>query len=250
MRTLLLLTALCLLVGCAKKTAKNTEPTEVAKAKPQPPTPEPNTKVSKKKDKKDDGPNWIKKKEPLGPNELPIENTPGKPNYGINPLPPNSVAPVPNPGVQPIPQPGPGPGPMPVPNPQPNPMGGPNPPPKPPPGGVLQPMPVKPPVAQPAVPAKRVEKADMQEIFIFINDRSGATGKMPDIQTTYAALVEAKSKAAPLVKDGTIILTGSTQRESVWAYEANALLNGGLVVSQNGVETLTAAQLLQRLQGQ
>jgi hypothetical protein len=122
-------------------------------------------------------------------------------------------------------------------------------PPKPPmPGGVLQPNPVpQPPAGVPAAPAKRVEMADMKEIWVFIDNFSGASGKMPTVPTIYAALVEAKSPAAALVKDNTILLTGATKRESVWAYEANALLNGGLVVSQNGVETLTAAQLQQRL---
>ena len=39
----------------------------------------------------------------------------------------------------------------------------------------------------------------------------------------------------------------SRERESVWAFEAQARLTGGLVVSQNGVETLTAAELAQRM---
>ena len=89
--------------------------------------------------------------------------------------------------------------------------------------------------------------ADMKEVWIFIENASGASGKMPSQLLTYQALIAAKSPAADLVKDGTIFLTGATVRESVWAYETQALTNGGLVATQNGVETLTAAELKTRL---
>lgn len=119
--------------------------------------------------------------------------------------------------------------------------------------GVLQPMPAPapPPVAvTPALPAARVERAeraDMQEVWVFIENASGASGKMPPAALTYAALVEAKSPAAALVKQQAIVLTGAAARDSVWAFEARAYQSGGLVASQNGVETLTAAELRQRL---
>ena len=115
--------------------------------------------------------------------------------------------------------------------------------------GVLQPTPVAPPpvAATPAIPAARVERADMQEVWTFIQYASGASGKMPPAALTYAALVEAKSPAAALVKTQAIVLTGAAAREGVWAFEARARLSGGLVATQNGVETLTAAELQQRL---
>ena len=57
----------------------------------------------------------------------------------------------------------------------------------------------------------------------------------------------AKSPAANLAVDGSITLTGSTTRESVWAFETKARTQGGWVASQNGVESMTAAELTRRL---
>jgi hypothetical protein len=94
---------------------------------------------------------------------------------------------------------------------------------------------------------KTVSKDDMKEVWAYIEGRSGATDKMPSPQEVLAALVEAKSPAADLVKSGSIVLTGARTRDSIWAYEKNALTNGGWVASPSGVETLTAAQLMNRL---
>lgn len=87
----------------------------------------------------------------------------------------------------------------------------------------------------------------MKDVWIYIENRSGASGQMPTTQEVYSALVTAKSPAAELARGGSIVLTGSRMRDSIWAYEAKATTQGGLVASQNGVETLTAAELLRRL---
>jgi hypothetical protein len=92
-----------------------------------------------------------------------------------------------------------------------------------------------------------VTMKDMEDIKTFIDTLSGASGQMPNIQLTYTALVQAGSPAAKLVEARAIILTGAQTRESVWAYEAKAATQGGMIVSQNGVETVTAAQLKQRV---
>ncbi len=97
---------------------------------------------------------------------------------------------------------------------------------------------------------KPVSEADMKDVWIYIENRSGASGQMPAPRETYAALIAAKSPAADLAKDGSIVLTGSRTRESIWAYEARAIKQGGLVATQNGVENLTAAELLRRLASQ
>jgi hypothetical protein len=89
----------------------------------------------------------------------------------------------------------------------------------------------------------------MREIWIFIDTASGASGTMPGPDVIYASLIKANSPAAALIKDGSISLTGTRTRESVWAFETAALTQGGWVVSQNGVETLTAAELTRRLMG-
>jgi hypothetical protein len=247
-----MLVSLLTLIGCAKKNAKNTAPTrdESASAKPQTAATAAGNKD--KKDDKADAPNWLTdprfKTDP--PPGQPAEGggATGKQSWGI--APPEGGWQPPAGGPQPAPAgaapggavPGAaGPG-------QPAAPGLP-----PPPGmGVLQPQP-NPAPAAPATgtPAggatKTVTMADMREVWVYIDNASGASGKMPTQLMIYQALIVAKSPAAELVKDGAIYLTGATQRESVWAYETQALTSGGLVVSQNGVETLTAAQLRARL---
>ncbi len=237
MGTRILVAGLCLLlmIGCAKRGAKNTAPANNSKNEQTHASASPVAKNDNKAEKTDneDGPNWLKddrfknKKDQLPVDSGPVASKPPSP-INVGSAPPGGFA-APVPGVQPV-------------------GGG-----KPPTAGVLQPVPVNPPPVAvgggtPIGAAnKLVAMADMREVWVFIENASGASGKMPAAATTFAALVEAKSPAAKLVKDGAIILTGANERESVWAFEARAYLNGGLVVSQNGVETLTAAELKARL---
>lgn len=244
MRITLLLVCLVLGAGC-KRGAKDTGPArgDLANAKLQPaPAPEPKPE---KKDEKKAEPNWLKDPRVQSKkDQLPIDGPANgrKQPWGVG---------APEGGFQP-----------PVPGVQPNPA------------GAVQPMPVPakppavgvaalPPQAAPAamapatnVPAlapagntprgaaaRVVAMADMRDLQIFIDNASGATGKMPTSAEIMTALIEAKSPAAALVKDGAIVLTGAKQREGVWAFEARAYLNGGLVVTQNGVERVTAEEL-------
>jgi hypothetical protein len=115
------------------------------------------------------------------------------------------------------------------------------------PGGAATTLPPTTPAQPNPGGGKAVSKDDMKEVWIYIENRSGATDKMPPPQEVLGALVQAKSPAADLVKYGSIVLTGARTRDSIWAYEKNALTNGGWVASQNGVETLTAAELMSRL---
>ena len=250
LRILTVAVCLALATGCAKRTAKKPAQDDSANAKPATPTPAPNDRDKKGDGKTDKGeePNWLNdprfKKDPSPTSPLPPDGlSPGKQPWGI--APPQGGWEGPNPGVGPI-QPA-APGGMPVPGPG---VPGPAVPgaPVPPGMGVLQPQ-LMPPAAPGATPTqnKRVEVADMREVWIYIENASGASGKMPTQKMIYDALVTAKSPAAELVRTGSIYLTGATSRESVWAFEAQALTNGGLVASQNGVETLTAAELKTRL---
>jgi hypothetical protein len=209
--------ALALVVGCAKKAAKFTgKADDSAAATPQP--------VGKPKpadtgEKKDDKPNWLT--DPRARTEgdqLPTENLPAKPGLGVK-------LPTPEPGGT-LPQGG---GAQPR-----NPM------------GVLQPQPAAPP-STPKFVGKPVTEADMKEVWIFMENASIVSGKLPPPPLVYAALVKAEAKAAELVKDSSIFLTGATARESIWAFELKALSQGGWVATQNGVENLTAAELKRRL---
>ena len=246
-RLVAMLIPLLILAGCAKKVAKNPAPPkdEVAAAKPEP-TPPVVVEKSKEKPKKDDEPNWLnpppKVEQPGG-----APSATGKLPWGITPpeggwQKPTPVAPMPTP-AQPQPQPQPAPGPSVQPKPDPGKPGKPNA------GGMgkldPQPQPAKPPIVEPPPAGPAVTQADMKDVWVFIEGASLASGKMPTPALTFQALVAAKSPAAALVKSGAIFLVPTTARESVWAFDMQAFMNGGdvLVASQNGLETVTAAQL-------
>ncbi|HEV3387222.1 MAG TPA: hypothetical protein VG097_20555 [Gemmata sp.] len=213
---------ICLAFGCGKKTVKNTGSSDS-------PPPSQQTASNNKGDKadkikKDQGkPNWLDpnyKKEgserPEGGSEA--GGLPGKPGIGftVN-APPGGWEPGSNPSTT-----------------------------TPPSGGTAS---TKPSGSSTATSTKPVTEADMKEIFIFIENRSGGTDKMPSIVDIQAALSAASSHAADLIKDGSIVLTGARTRESVWAYEKKAKTQGGWVVSHNGVVNVTAAELASMLPG-
>jgi hypothetical protein len=109
-----------------------------------------------------------------------------------------------------------------------------------------QPAPPQP-QPQPGAAALPVGQKDMEDVRLFIDTFSGASGQMPTPQQVSAALQQSGSPAAALVEKRAITLTGARTREGVWAYEAAAVQRGGLVASANGTETLTAAELRRRL---
>lgn len=236
MRITLLLVCLLLGSGC-KRGAKDTGPArgDLANAKLQPPpTPAPEPKPEKKEE-----PNWLKdpRVQPKK-DQLPVDGpaSGGQQPWSVGA--PEGGFQKPVPGVQPSPA---GAQPLAVPA-------------KPPAVGVAA-LPAQPapaanvPALAPAgntprgAAARLVAMADMRDLQLFIDTASGATGKMPSSAEVMVALIEAKSPVAGLVKDGAIVLTGAKQREGVWAFEARAYLNGGLVVTQNGVERVTAEEL-------
>jgi hypothetical protein len=99
---------------------------------------------------------------------------------------------------------------------------------------------------QPAAVFPPVNKQDMEDVRIFI-DNISAGGTMPAPPQIIAALQQAMSPAHGLIQKGAIILTGVRTREGVWAYETAALQRGGLACGPGGVETLTAVELRRRL---
>ena len=95
-----------------------------------------------------------------------------------------------------------------------------------------------------ALPA--VTKDDMEAIFTFVDNASGASGKMPSGMDVYNALLAAKPSTAALVQQRAIFILQPAQRESVWAMEAKATTQGGMIVTNNGVETVTADEAKKR----
>lgn len=272
-------TLLLLSQGCAKKQKFTGASDNHSSASTSPPPTSDKGKPTDKNKKDGDKPNWLTdpryKREPAGTPSDSVGDPggiPGKPGWGIappqggwtqsnvNPSQPGSPM---QPAVVGTPPVGPG-GMLPpvwpgaVPTPGAVPPGGPGPVPPGGPGG-FQPINPNPGGGFPARPTepngtlptttggKGVSEADVKEVWIFIENRSASKGAMPSTQEVLAALTMVKAAAAELVQSGSIVLTGAHHREAIWAYEKNALTQGGWVATQNGVENLTAAQLKERL---
>lgn len=248
MRSLVLFAVLsCLLAGCGKKPKFTGKSEDTAAVTPPQPAERPKAsdkpKPAEKADKSAEKKNWIgdpRAKKADDPELPPESGGGGNRQPWVGQLPGGEVAKLPadpDPMSDPAGQPAVG-----------KPVGG-----KPQPDrkGVLRPQPVPqpaPPVPPPAA-GKAVTEADLNDVWIGIENFSQASGKMPSPALVYAVLVEAKSPAAELVKDGSIILTGANRRESVWAFERNAATQGGLIVTQNKVERVTAAEFARRVLG-
>ena len=89
---------------------------------------------------------------------------------------------------------------------------------------------------------RTVNENDMRNLHIFLENASSATGSMPDKNAIMAQLNSSQDarNLVTAINEGLIVLTGSTQRESVWAYEKNATINVGWVITNNGVERMDA----------
>ncbi len=94
---------------------------------------------------------------------------------------------------------------------------------------------------------RTVTMNDLQQIRIFIDNASLASGRMPSTQDTYAALKQEAPNIATLIDEGVLTLNNATTREQVWAYETDALKQGGQVLTGSGVERMDAETLAQRL---
>ena len=102
-----------------------------------------------------------------------------------------------------------------------------------------------------AAPGRVLNATDLQQLHIFLEASTAESGQLPDKNQIMANLKQTPD-ARKLVKDiddGYIVLTGNRQRESMWDYEKNAPTNGGFVLSNSGVEKLTAAEVATRLKG-
>lgn len=208
MRPLLCLILVLPLVGCAKKVAKFTgKSDDTASATQTEPVAAKLKPEENQKAKSAEKPNWLNDPRFKRDNQLPTDASPKSDLNGALPL---NSQPQPVPAPQGVPQ------------------------------GTPRPAPV--PVVTPRPVAKPVSKADMNEVWIFIENASLVSGKMPAPDLVLAALIQAKSPAADLVRDGSISLTGARAREGVWAFERNAPTLGGWVATQNGPEQVTAAQ--------
>ncbi len=116
-----------------------------------------------------------------------------------------------------------------------------------PPGGLPPGAGTTPPPAGSGTARRPVTEADMKEVWIYMENASAVSGRLPSPAEVLAALRATQAPSAALVADGSIVLTGAARRESVWAYERQALQTGGLIAGPQGVERVSAAELRRRL---
>jgi hypothetical protein len=96
-----------------------------------------------------------------------------------------------------------------------------------------------------------VTRHEMENIRLFIENASGATGQMPSVQEVSAALQKEAPKTWKLVQEGAIVLTGTRTRESIWAYTKETQNNGAhIAITASGIENMSGQELNQRLRQQ
>lgn len=100
--------------------------------------------------------------------------------------------------------------------------------------------------------AKRTELlAMMSGLAIHIVALDTQNGKMPTRQELYDAIKNEVSerKLVEQINDGTIILTGSTDRSGLWAYEKGADVSGGVALIAGRADRYSAEDIKKFLQG-
>ena len=213
-----------LAAGCAKKAEPYQRQYDDSGAKAGQPAEPPKAEPSRKPDAAEK-PTWIRPRKADG--DQVAEGVSGKPAPWVDGPPPQGDVRPPAAGNDPVAPPGP--------------------------AVVLQPAapaqpPARPATGTPATPGKVVTRADLNEVWVFVENFSQANGgKMPRPELVYAALADTKAAAAELVKSNDIILTGKAARESVWAYERKAPAQGGWIAGHNGPEEVTATEFARRI---
>lgn len=99
---------------------------------------------------------------------------------------------------------------------------------------------------------RAVTQSEMNNLRTFIEDASLSSGQMPTKEQILQALQQGARATAKLVEDGDIRLTGTRQREGIWAYTKEAVSTTGehLVVNGTGVQRMMPEQINQALQQQ
>jgi hypothetical protein len=96
---------------------------------------------------------------------------------------------------------------------------------------------------------RTVNLADLEQLRLFIETASLATGQMPSKETILAELKTTPTLLKP-IQDGAIVLTGTKSREHIWAYTADPQSAAGehLVMTSSSIERMPADMLRKRLQ--
>ena len=94
---------------------------------------------------------------------------------------------------------------------------------------------------------RAVTQAEMHDLRLFIETASLASDRMPSKEFILDTMKKENRRLHEMLVDGSIILTGISKREGVWAYEKDAPSKGGFIITQSAVERLSAEEVKQRL---
>lgn len=86
---------------------------------------------------------------------------------------------------------------------------------------------------------RTVTQAELKSLHLFIYNAYSVEGRVPDSTTTYNVIYKEDQKLYNLIKDGFVVLVPNPTPEGVWAYVREVPERGGMVVVQQGVETMT-----------
>lgn len=71
--------------------------------------------------------------------------------------------------------------------------------------------------------------------------------RMPTKDEIKAFAKKENPRLSKLLEDGTLVLTGTTKRDGVWAYEKDAPTKGGWAITASGESIMTPEELNQKL---
>jgi hypothetical protein len=95
---------------------------------------------------------------------------------------------------------------------------------------------------------RTVTEIELKDLHLYLNTASLATGQLPTKEAILADLRRDSQKLYKQIQDGSIVLTGATSRDAVWAYTAEPQRgNDYYVVTSSGVDQMNLQALNQRL---
>ena len=95
---------------------------------------------------------------------------------------------------------------------------------------------------------RTVTAAELHDLHLFMTNAKLAMGRVPNSKETWDALnrPDGNRQLVKLIQDGTLILVPSPQDEGLWAYSKEAPTLGGMVLTHDGAERVTANEFLNR----
>ena len=92
---------------------------------------------------------------------------------------------------------------------------------------------------------RTVKSSDLDQMKIYIETLASESDKFPSGESVKTTLSGDRQMSSlwKLVADGSIVIAPMKQREGIWAYEKLAMTEGGIVLSNQGVQRMEASEL-------